>query len=323
MALRALLIGLAIVMLAPPQRASAAAACTDRHVTARAVDTRSDLEAFVRCAREYVADHGTEEARRAFLEDERWRHGEIYVFVSSLAPRGEEATSHVNPPDPAREGMAYGPLHDMFGTDYFAERHRVLTAHGEGWVYYSIANPVTGIVEPKETYQIAIDWNGDASAIGAGVYRRDLPGTCEPAVVNAAALDANPNDQALEEFVRCAAREVEALGYFAGPMLTRGARWRSGSIYVFIIEVATEAVKFSANPWSFAVSGRIGEALFEGRDLVSASDAMGEAYWYYHSVDLESGRELRKVSFVKRALAQGVPVLVGSGYYPGPLTGSQ
>lgn len=320
---RALLFALALLAFAMPRQAVAAASCADRYVTARAVDTPRDLEAFVQCAREYVREHGTAEARRAFHEDERWRHGPIYVFVSHLAPRGEDATTYVHPADPSREGRAFGALRDMFGPDYYSERHRVLSAHGSGWVYYSFTNPETGLVQPKQSYQIAIDWNGEPAAIGAGMYRRDLPGTCEPSLVNAAALEADPSDQALEEFVRCATMEVESLGYFAGQILTRDPRWLSGSIYVFIIEVETEAVKYSANPSSFAVSGRIGEALFEGRDIIAASDAMGESYWYYSFTDLATGQEGRKVSFVKRVLAQGVPVLVGSGYYLGSLEGSQ
>ncbi len=323
MTFRALLCALALVALGLPQHARATAACADRYVTAKAVDTPNDLEAFVQCAREYVAEHGTAEARRAFHDDERWRYGPTYVFVSSLDPRGEEVTSYVNPPNPSREGVAYGALNDMFGTDYFAERYRVLTARGSGWVYYSITNPATGVVEPKQSYQMAIDWNGDAVAIGAGMYRRDLPGTCEPSIVNAAALEADPSDRVLEEFVRCAAQEVKSLGLFAGPILASDRRWLSGSIYVFIVEVESEAIKYSGSPSSFAVSGRIGETLFEGRDAVAASDAMGEAYWYYSFTDPASGQEGRKVSFVKRVLAQGVPVLVGSGYYLGPLEGTQ
>ena len=70
---------------------------------------------------------------------------------------------------------------------------------------------------------------------------------------------------------------------------------------------------------SFAVSGRIPELLFGGRELVAAGEDFGEGFWYYRLTDPSTGEVARKVAFVKRVLVQGVPLLVGQGYDPSPV----
>ena len=49
--------------------------CADRSITASAVRTTEDVQAFVQCAYEFVQEMGFEEARGAFNEDERWKSG--------------------------------------------------------------------------------------------------------------------------------------------------------------------------------------------------------------------------------------------------------
>ncbi len=288
--------------------------CADNYVTAAAVRTQTDIRAFVQCAAEYAAEHGEAEARRAFNEDARWQSGPTYVFVDGLQPSGENSLTHVFPPDPSREGSAWGTSIDGFGNDYFYELHRIMTVVDEGWIYYAFDNPATGREQPKSSYVMEIDWNGDRAAIGAGIYARDFPGTCEPSEVNAADLAANPGDQRLQEFVRCAAMEVESSGYFAGPVLSSDPRWKQGPIYIFGTNVDTGNVDFSGNPASFATSGRIPEVLFDGRDAIAAGALFGESFWYYNFDNPVTGEVESKTAFVKLVRAQGVPLLVGSGY---------
>ena len=161
-----------------------------------------------------------------------------------------------------------------------------------------------------------IDWDGEPATIGAGVYQRDLPGTCDPSDVNAADLANNPGHRRLREFARCAVMEVESAGYFAGPVLSTDPRWNYGPIYIFGVNAETGNVEFSGNPASFAVSGRIPEALFGGRDAVEAGALFGESFWYYNFNNPATGEVSPKVSFFKFVRAQGVPLLVGSGYNP-------
>ena len=60
-----------------------------------------------------------------------------------------------------------------------------MSAVDEGWIYYAFRNPATDREEPKASYVKSIDWDGNPAAIGAGIYRRDIPGTCESEEVNA------------------------------------------------------------------------------------------------------------------------------------------
>ena len=300
----------------PVGPAAAGPSCADNFVTAAAVRTQSELQAFVQCAAEYVNEHGEEEAQRAFNEDARWKSGPTYVFVDEVEPSGETAVAHVFPPDPAREGSVWGTSIDSFGSDYYYELHRILSAVDEGWIYYAFNNPATGRSQPKSSYVMEIDWNGDRAAIGAGIYARDFPGACDPSEVNAADLAANPGDRRLQELVRCAALEVEAAGYFAGPVLSSDPRWKHGPIYIFGISPETGVVEFSGSPASFAVSGRAPQLLFDGRNMYQAAALFGELFAYFNFNNPATGQVEPKVGFYKLVRAQGVPLLIGSGYNP-------
>ena len=304
-----------------PAGAAAAAdfSCADKQVSAKGIRTRDDVRAFVLCAAEYVREMGAEEAYRAFHEDERWRSGAYYLFVDTLDSSGDEVTTLVYPPDPTLEGVPSGDYPDDFGADIHVERYRILKQAGRGWWYYGWTDFTTGLIAPKASYVTAIDWDGVEALVGAGIYEDDLPGTCHPPVVNAANLAAAPSEDALRTFVNCAAREVESGGWFGLLQLSRGRRWRGGSVYVFGFDESgsqlftgsparvdrRDALEWGADPLS----------LFSGRDAFKIAMTFGEAYFYYSAVDPADGRVRRKVGFVKRAVSRGVPVLIGSGYY--------
>ena len=211
-------------------------------------------------------------------------------------------------------------LIDDFGTDLIVEFYRVATEFGQGWVYYSFTNPATGRAEPKASYFKAIDWNGTPAAIGAGIYSLDLPGTCEPSEVHAMGLEADPSNPQLAEFVRCAAMELESQGYFAVQTLSRDPRWRSRSIYLFGLDTYGNTL-FSGDPysqWFGALSPELNahrEGPFGGRDVIAVGDAFGETFFYYTARNPATGRLQRKVTFVKRVVVYGLPILLASGYY--------
>ena len=171
---------------------------------------------------------------------------------------------------------------------------------------------------PKASYLKGLDWDGTPASIGAGIYRRDLPGTCRSEEVNAMGLDADPSKEKLQEFVRCAAMELESQGYFAVRSLTTDPRWGNGSIYLFGVDAYGSSL-FNGDPFSrwYGVSELdpyINTSL-EGQDLVSVGDAFGESFLYYSAVNPSTRRLERKVTFVKRVVVYGLPILVGSGYY--------
>ena len=274
-----------------------ASGCSDRNIAASAVRTQGDIRAFVECAEAYLAENGTAEARRAFNEDERWKHGPTYVFVDGIARPGADSKTFVYPPDTSREGQPWGEAIDDFGNDLFYEVYRMMQAVDSGWIYYSIPNPATGKKGLKASYVIEIDWNGNRAAIGAGIYARDFPGTCDPSEVTAEDLAANQGDQRLQEFVRCAAMTVESSGYFAGPVLSADPRWKDGPIYIFGINTETGNVEFSGNPAIFATSVRIPDLLFDGRDATETGALFGETFWYYNFNNPSTGEVETKVAY--------------------------
>ena len=314
------LILLILLCAAPTFSAAEPLSCSDNSIVASAVRTAEDVQVLVQCAYEFVQEVGFEEARRAFHEEERWRSGPTYLFVVEVTPMSDTARAFVFPPDASREGAPWGLLIDVFGNDWFKEQYRLVNNFGEGWIYYSFTNPATGRDEPKASYIKSIDWNGVPAAIGAGIYRRDLPGTCNSTEVNAALLEAAPSDEKLQEFVRCAAMELESKGYFATITLSTDPRWRNGSIYLFGVDTYGNAL-FSGDPYSQGYGtlapelNDYAEGPFGGRDVVSVGDAFGETFLYYSTRNPSTGMPQRKVTFVKRVLAYGLPILVGSGYY--------
>jgi len=292
--------------------------CAENSVVASAVQTRDDVRAFVQCAYEYAIEMGLEEARRAFNEDERWKSGSIYVFISESTPESDQAHHFVFPPEPEREGTSRGFLIDVFGNDYYKEQHRITSGFGEGWLYYSFTNPATGRDEPKATYVKSIDWNGTPAGIGAGIYQRDIPGSCNREEVNAAELAADPSDRKLQEFVRCAAMELESMGFFASISLSSDPRWRQDSVYVFGVDGNGNTL-FSGDPYRWG-GWTLGGAETEltsltDRDDLSVADAFGETFLYYMARNPATGMQQRKVVFVKRVVTYGLPILIGSGYY--------
>ncbi len=313
---------LLILLCAVPQAwgTPAALPCADKSVVASALRTTEDVEAFVQCAYEHVLEVGFEEARRAFHEDERWRSGPTYVFVDEVTAMRLDARALIFPPDPSLEGQPWGPLIDAFG-DYYEELYRIMSVVDEGWLYYAFPNPATSRDEPKASYVKKIDWDGTPAAIGAGIYRRDLPATCAAEEVNAMQLQAAPSDQRLQEFVRCAAMELEANGYFAIRALSSDPRWRNQSIYVFGLDTNGNPLfsgNFYSQSWWGVLSPELNDHIdgpFGGRDVVSVGDAFGETFLYYSTRNPSTGMLQGKVAFVKRIVVSGLPILIGSGYY--------
>ncbi len=288
--------------------------CAEHSIVASAVRTQMDIQAFVQCAYEYVQEEGSSEARRAFNEDERWKSGQFYVFVDEVTSMTDMARALVYPPDPSREGEPWGLFVDSFGNDFYRELYRIMSIVEEGWIYYSITNPATDREEPKASYVKSIDWDGTPAAIGAGIYRRDIPGTCNSEEVNAMLLDSEPSNERLKEFVRCAAMELEMKGYFAINTLTKEPRWKHESIYLFAIDTYGYTL-FSGDPYSQWSGVSELKGTVEEHDLVSVAEAFGESFLYYTKRNPASGVEERKVTFVKRIVSFGLPILIGAGYY--------
>lgn len=289
-------------------------------MVASAVRTAEDVRTFVQCAYEMVQEVGAKAARRAFHEEERWRSGPIHVFVDENTANTHSARAFVYPPDPSREGVPWGLSIDAFGNDLFLDAHRMVRDFGEGWLYNSFHNPTSGRDEPKVSYIKGIDWEGVPAFIGAGIYGRDIPGTCHGDEVNAGGLEADPSPEKLQEFVRCAALDLESQGHFGTVALSTDPRWRSNSIYVFGLDTHGNTL-FTGHPYSRGSGLSESEldfdfnAALQGRDVASVADTFGESFLYYWAHNPSTGLMQRKRAFVKRVVIHSQPVLVGAGVY--------
>ena len=131
-------------------------------------------------------------------------------------------------------------------------------------------------------------------------------------------LEGDPSQERLKEFVRCAAMELESKGYFAIFPLSTDPRWVQGSIYLFGLDTYgnllfsgdTENVRSDESELNPDSNETLG-----GQDVVSIAGAFGETFLYYSTRNPATEMEQRKVVFVKRIVAYGVPILLGSGYY--------
>ena len=310
-------IWLAALVLAVPSLSLAQYDCADKTVSAAGIRNREDLKAFVQCAREYALENGFEEARRAFHEDERWDNGEFFVTVDTKASRGEDSVALIWPPDESIEGEYWGPFLDRFGNEYFKEVEHIVSNFGGGYHHFSASSTATGIDELRTVYVLPIDWDGTSAVIGAEIYEPDVPGACDAADENAASLAADPSPDRLRELVRCAAHVVESKGFFAINELTYDARWNDGPIYAFGADFTGTQVFSGKDPGADDEPGELGDAMgkFLGSDIFRPALAFGEMFLLYMDEHPETEQVQRKLAFVKRVMAQGVPILVGSGYY--------
>ena len=169
---------------------------------------------------------------------------------------------------------------------------------------------------------MALEWNGEPALIGAGLHERDIPATCYAEEVNALQLDTAPNEETLAQFVRCASMVIERKGFFGVAELT-ATRWRRGSVYVFGVDAESGVQLFTTSPETVngmelmeGLDDRDPMGRFAGRDAPAVGSAFDEAFLYYEGFNPETGMDEGKVTFVKKVIVQGTPVLVGSGYYP-------
>ena len=113
---------------------------------------------------------------------------------------------------------------------------------------------------------------------------------------------------------------IRGQGYFAIRALSSDPRWSSRSIYVFGLDTYGYTL-FSGDPysqWYGVIAPELNDHLdgpFGGRDVVSVGDAFGETFLYYSARNPASGMMQNKVTFVKRVVAYGLPILVAAGYY--------
>ena len=136
---------------------------------ARDIDTREELQQFVRCAAQLVAERG-ELAWDLFLNHPQWLGGSVYLFVLD-----EQCRQLVTGQDLVDEGPAGCDFVDIEGTPVDQNIRATVTSEaGEGWISYVLQNPVSGQVEGKNSYVVGVMLNGELISVAAGLYESEM-----------------------------------------------------------------------------------------------------------------------------------------------------
>ena len=136
---------------------------------ARDINTRDELQQFVRCAAQLVAERG-ELAWDLFLYHPQWIGGAVYIFVLD-----EQCRQLATGQDLVDEGPAGCNFVDIEGTPVDQNIRATVTSEaGEGWISYVLQNPVSGQVEGKESYVVGVMINGELISVAAGLYESEM-----------------------------------------------------------------------------------------------------------------------------------------------------
>ncbi len=138
---------------------------------AHKVDTRTELELYVACARDLIKARGLG-AFDLFNFHPHWFSGSRYIFVLN-----EQCATIVYPIDYEASSVQAGNC-DMEGPD----GQKVLQALWDmgseaeegGWVNYVWHNPGTDTLETKESFVLPITVDGETLVVGAGLYQSDF-----------------------------------------------------------------------------------------------------------------------------------------------------
>ena len=147
-----------------------AAECRDLPL-ARDVDTRDELQQYVRCAAQLVAERG-DLAWDLFLNHPQWIGGSAYIFVLD-----DQCRQLVYPLDYERQqgDESRCDITDAEGT--LLNQDILDTARseaGEGWVRYLWLNPASDAVEAKHSFVVGGMLNSEHVTIGAGLYESQM-----------------------------------------------------------------------------------------------------------------------------------------------------
>jgi len=143
-----------------------------RHLPlARDIDTRDELQQYVRCAKDLVDERG-DLAWDLFLNHPQWIGGPVYIFVND-----EQCRQLVYPLDyqRAQDDAPRCHITDAEGTLLNQDLLDMSRSEaGEGWVRYLWLNPASDEVEAKHSYVTGATLNGEHIFIGAGLYESEM-----------------------------------------------------------------------------------------------------------------------------------------------------
>ena len=311
------------------------------------VETREDIEAFVRNARCFVKNNDLSEVKTAFHTEGKWLHrnnefvgNSIYLWVEEF-DRNYEGTDFHNAGDlviyghptsgTQEEGKAWGrELIDDYENSYYPEAYRMLRQQDSGWIYYSYPDPAGKTSNFKSTFVALVEKNGKEYMVAAGLWDRSVPGACEPNDINATQIDqaVNPTPRMLQDFVRCAVFQIRPSGgqsvRHVRQLMTElvfSPRWHFGSIYISLFDSTGFQILTDKMTIPNYGEGGTGHAEWPTgqhgpnprTDIFTLLNSMGEMFLHYNAKDPKTGRERPKLSFIKKLPT--VNNYVSAGYY--------
>lgn len=128
------------------------------------VDTKAELENFVQCASDLIAERGRA-AFDLFLHHRTWRSGQTYIYVG-----GQQCQDLVYPLQ-YRVDEENCELVDEEGTPVNQNILDIANSEsGRGYTSYIWMNPASGQVERKTSYVIGQELEGEIVSVLAGLY---------------------------------------------------------------------------------------------------------------------------------------------------------
>ncbi len=261
--------------------------------------TPFDLKNFVTDAAVKLEEEGEKAFKDFRNKDSQWFEGDKYLFVWDL--NGKRIFHAANP---SIEGEVVDGTTDALGRPYgkmFLET--ASSPEGEGWVHYMYPEPGDIFPAWKSSYIKRVTFpSGQDYLVGSGIYNMKMDEFfIEDMVDQAAALVEDKGRDAFEEL-----RDKKGPFYFM-------------DTYIFVADPeGTELV----NP---------GMPSLEGRNLIEMEDLDGNPV-VKDEIDLAMNKgsgwlkmswfkpgtntPAPKMTYVKKAEANGETFIVGSGYYP-------
>ncbi|MCY4526218.1 MAG: cache domain-containing protein [Anaerolineaceae bacterium] len=272
--------------------------------------TRGQLKAFVHCAAAHVEAVGWEQALQDFTGSD-WHDGSLALFAAKI--NGQHLFAH---------GVDIAPGSDLWdwrdseGTPIVQQQARIARDFGGGFVYYRIENIASGLEEPKESYVLRLDYQGEPAFIGAGLHAQDSHATCPPEVVRASLVY---NERDVEAFVTCAEYHLRQHGLQALHDFNTDPRWFSGPTYLFVGDL--ETLYEIANPGQPHLVGTYAGDLIDpdgvkiGLEIQRVLNSHDDGYVYYTFRNPATDETSHKASHVRRVLLDGRAYVLGTGLY--------
>ncbi|MCY4023199.1 MAG: cache domain-containing protein [Anaerolineaceae bacterium] len=275
------------------------------------IHSREQLKAYVHCAAQHIEAVGWEQAAQDF-ETSAWMDGDVYLFAGTL--QGDIFFV-------AGSGLAAGTnlwdLQDSEGVWSTRELARIASDFGEGFAYYRFTSRETGRDEPKLSYIMTLERDGEPAGLGAGYHPRDTHGSCSPEVVRASLVY---TERDVERFVTCAEHHLRQRGLQAIHEFNTDPRWKAGPTYLFLFDL--EELFTLVNAGQPQLVGTVRDAAAYAPDQVPGAPetrrilaSHDDGYVYYTFRNPATEEEGRKIAYFRRLLLDGRSYYIGSGLY--------